>query len=256
MRARIPILAAICALALVSLAQAETIQKGSVRISLDGKITPKRLPREGSAPVRVSLVTEIAAATKGKAPPQLTELALAINRYGHLEGKGLPICEVADIQPATTQKAKEACGGSLVGRGSFQASLLLPEQSPFPARGELYAFYGTYKGKPAILAHVYGTDPVPTSFTLPFVISKAKGIFGTLLTAKLPRDANNSVTGLELELGRSFRAGGKARSFASASCPAPKGFPGATFSFARASYEFAGGRRVSSTLRRSCGARG
>jgi len=243
-------------LAFASLAQAEVIQKGGVRISLEGQITPKKLPREGSAPVRVSLRTEIAPALKGKAPPQLTELAIAINRYGQLDGKGLPLCEVADIQPATTQKAKEACGGSLVGKGSFQASLLLPEQSPFPSQGELNAFYGTYKGKPAILAHVYGTEPVPTSFTLPFTISKAKGIFGTILSAALPKDANNSVTGLELELGRSFKAGGKARSFASASCPAPKGFPGASFSFAKASYEFAGGRRVSSTLRRSCGVGG
>jgi hypothetical protein len=246
---------ALCALALTSLAQAETIQKGSLRVSLTGQITPKTLPRSGSAPVRVSLATAIAA-TNGKAPPQLTELELAINRYGQIDGKGLPICEVAEIQPASTQKAIEACRGSLVGRGSFEASLLLPEQSPFPSRGELHAFYGTYKGKPAILAHVYGTDPVPTSFTLPFTIQRRKGTFGTLLSASLPKDANNSVTGLELELGRSFRAGGKARSFASASCPAPKGFPGASFSFARASYEFAGGRRVSSTLTRSCRARG
>jgi hypothetical protein len=120
----------------------------------------------------------------------------------------------------------------------------------------MFAFNGTYKGKPAILAHVYGTDPVPTSFTLPFVISHSKGTFATVLTASLPADASNSVTGIELELQRRFKANGRARSYASASCPALKGFPSATFSFARASYRFVGGKRASSTLTRVCKALG
>ena len=51
----------------------------------------------------------------------------------------------------------------------------------------MFAFNGTYKGKPAILAHVYGNQPVPTSFTLPFLITKAKGTFATVLTATFPR---------------------------------------------------------------------
>lgn len=235
-----------------SLAQAEVVQKGAIRVSLQGQITPKQLPRDKAAPVKVSLATEITA-TKGKAPPQLLELSLAINRYGHLEPNGLPKCEVTEIQPATSQRAKEACASSLVGKGFFKASLLLPEQSPFPSEGELLAFNGTYQGKPAILAHVYGTDPVPTSFTLPFLITKSKGTFATTLTAKLPKDANNSVTGLSLELKRSFKANGKQKSYVTASCPAPKGFGSASFSFAKASYRFAGGGGLSSTLTRVCG---
>ena len=31
------------------------------------------------------------------------------------------------------------------------------------AEGKLYAFNGRWHGRPAILAHVYGTKPVPTS---------------------------------------------------------------------------------------------
>jgi hypothetical protein len=120
----------------------------------------------------------------------------------------------------------------------------------------MFAFNGTYKGKPAILAHVYGDEPVPTSFTLPFLITKAKGIFATVLTASFPAADNNLVTAIDLSLQRSFMFKGKQRSYASAGCPAPKGFPGATFPFAKASYVFAGGRQLSSTLTRSCRARG
>jgi hypothetical protein len=120
----------------------------------------------------------------------------------------------------------------------------------------MLAFNGTYKGKPAILGHVYGTQPVPTSFTLPFVIGQAKGTFATTLTATLPKSDENVVTGIDLNLQRSFTYRGKKHSYASAGCPAPKGFPGATFPFAKASYEFVGGKKLSSTLTRNCGARG
>lgn len=255
MRASLLALIGICALGAVSLASAEITQKGNLRVAFDGQIAPKTLPRSGSAPVKVTVATEIAAAN-GKTPPPLQRIEIAINRHGRLEPKGLPLCEVEEIQPSTTRKALEACRPSLVGRGHFSARVLLPEQTPFPSEGEMFAFNGTYKGKPAILAHVYGTDPAPTSFTLPFVISRQKGTFGTVLSATLPDAASNSVTAIELTLQRSFTYKGKARSYASASCPAPAGFPGAVFPFARASYRFVGGRGLSSVLTRSCRARG
>ena len=108
------------------------------------------------------------------------------------------------------------------------------------------------------MAHVYGTNPVPTSFTLPFELKPSKGTFGTILTAFLPEVTGNSsyITGLSLNLGRSFSVHGKKRSYLSAGCPAPKGFPGATFPFAKASFAFAGKQTLTSVLTRSCGARG
>ena len=248
-------LSALLLVGAVSLASAEVIQKGNLRVTFDGKITPKKLPREGMAPVKVAVGTKISAAN-GKTPLQLTKIAIAINRHGQLDYTGLPVCEVSDIQPATTEKALEACRGSLVGEGSFSATVALSRQGTFPSAGKMFAFNGTYKGKPAILAHVYGTNPVPTSFTLPFVITKSKGTFATTLTATLPKSDENVVTGIDLNLQRSFTYKGKKHSYASAGCPAPKGFPGATFPFAKASYAFAGGKKLTSTLTRSCGVRG
>jgi hypothetical protein len=248
-------LAASALLALASLASAETIQKGAVRIAFDGKITPQKLPREGTAPVKVAVSTEITA-TAGKPLAQLRKIEIAINRHGKLDSTGLAVCEIDDIQPATTEKALEACGDSLVGEGHFAAEVALSRQAAFPSAGKMFAFNGTYKGRPAILAHVYGDQPVPTSFTLPFLITKTKGTFATVLTASFPAADNNLVTAIDLNLQRSFVFKGQRRSYASAGCPAPKGFPGATFPFAKASYVFAGGRKLSSTLTRSCRARG
>jgi hypothetical protein len=241
--------------AIVAGAAAETIQQHGIRVGFDGKITPRKLPREGTAPVAVAVDTQISG-SPGKPQPQLTKIVIAINRHGYLDPTGLPICEVSDIQPATNAKALEGCRGALVGEGHFSATVALNRQAAFPSDGKLLAFNGTYRGKPAILAHVYGDDPVPTSFTVPFVIGKTKGTFGTTLTAAFPADEGNSVTAIELTLHRTFTYRGKRHSYASAGCPAPKGLSVAPFPFARASYSFTGGKKLSSTLTRSCRARG
>jgi DNA-binding beta-propeller fold protein YncE len=229
----------------------EVFQQAGVRVKVDGELAPTALPRRGAAGVHVSLVTEIAAADGGT-PPQLREIAVAINRNGHFEPRGLPVCRLAQIQPSSNNGALAACRGSLVGQGSFSADVKLPQQSPFPSAGKVLAFNGLMHGHPVILAHVFGTEPVPTSFTLPFAIGSTKGTYGTVLRATVPKATGGFITGLRLNLGRSFSAGGARRSYISADCPAPAGFPGAVFPLARTSFAFAGGPKLTSVVIRSC----
>jgi hypothetical protein len=244
-------------LTLVSLSQAEIKQQGNLRVSFSGQLSPHALPRTGEAPVHASVGTKITT-TNGAEPLQLRQIQIAINRNGHFDPTGLPVCPLEEIQPSTTQNALAACRSSLIGEGLFEAKVLLSQQSPFPSQGKVYAFNSTLGGHPAILAHVYGTKPVPTSFTLPFILHKSKGTFGTTLVASLPEVTGNSayVTGISLKLFRRFTYKGKPHSYISAGCPAPKGSSLASFSFARASLSFKGGRRMSETLVRSCGVGG
>lgn len=238
-------------------AQAETVQHGNIRIKFQGGLTPKRLPRSGVSPVKVSVGVKISGVGDAT-PPVLRQIALRINKEGAFDRAGLPACTFEEIQPTTDSDALAACGSSLVGEGRFSAQVGFGGQAPFPADGKILAFNGTYLGHPAIFAHVFGTSPVPTSYTLPFLMTPLKGTYGTLLSASLPNTAGTSgyITGLSLELGRSFTARGSRRSFISAGCPAPKGFPGATFPFVHAAFTFAGGEKVSSTVTRNCQAIG
>jgi hypothetical protein len=248
------LLALLALLCLGALAQAETVRKGDLQVRFDGKLAPQTLPRSGQAPITVSVSAKVSS-TGAEPPPPMRTMSIAINRYGHLDSTGLPVCQLEQIQPATTDDALAACRGSLIGQGRFAASV--SGHAPFPSDGKIYAFSGELEGKPAILAHVYGTAPAPASYTLAFVISKAKGTFGTTLKAALPPVVPGSgyITAIELTLGKNFNSGGKRRSYFSASCPAPKGFPGATFAFAKAAVGFQGGSTVSSTLTRSCKAK-
>jgi hypothetical protein len=247
----VPVILVLVSLATVSLAWADVVQKGNVRVSFKASLTPKALPRKGAAPVRVAVGAKITALNE--AAPQLKKISIAINRAGHFSPAALPVCTVRDIQPSTTANALQACGPSLVGTGSFAAKVLIPQQSSFPAGGKLYAFNGIYEGHPAILAHVYGTEPVPTSFTLPFVMSSHKGELGTVLTASLAGAVGKAgyITNLALDLG----SGQGSTGYLTAACPAPEGFGNATFAFAKATFEF-GHAKIDSTLVRNCEVRG
>ena len=93
------------------------------------------------------------------------------------------------------------------------------------------------------------------TFVLPLTIShNGKGQFGTVLAAKIPTLAGGlgSVTEIDLTIGRNYTYRGQPRSFISASCPAPAGFPGAIFSLARGSFYFADGKKLDTTLARDC----
>jgi len=251
------VLAALLCLPATSLASAEVTQQGTLRVSFEGRIAPHQLPRQGKAPVAVTLSGDIKT-TDGQDPPQLREISLAINRNGRLDYKGLPRCNFHQIQPASTVEARESCKRSLVGSGIFKANVALPEQSPFPSNGTILAFNGNLHGKPVIYAHIYGTEPLPTSFVLPFKIKRGSGAYATTLVARLPQVAAEwgFVSGVSLTLSRNFTYRGARHSYLSAGCPAPKGFPGATFAFAEASFGFEDGKTLSSTLTRSCGVKG
>jgi DNA-binding beta-propeller fold protein YncE len=240
-----------------SASASEIVQRRGVRVRFDGELTPRALPRHGMAPVGIAVDAEIGA-TGATAPPQLRKIAIAINRNGRFDTKGLPVCRLHDIQPSTTANALAACRHSLVGEGHFSANVKLPEQSPFPSVGKVLAFNGRLHGKPAILAHIYGTQPAPTSTVLPFLINDSRGTYGTVLEASLPRATGDwgYVTGLKMNLRRHFAYRGKGRSYLSAGCPAPAGFPSVAFPLARTSFDFAGGLTLVSILNRSCRAKG
>jgi hypothetical protein len=252
------LMAALMAVAVAaSIAGAEVSQKGVIRVTFEGEIKPHALPRNTEAPVTVSVSTHISTTEQLVEPPELLRISLAINRNGHIDYKGLPQCHVADIQPSNNAEALNSCRDSLVGTGFFSANVLLPEQSPFPSRGKIYAFNGYVLGHPVIFAHIYGTEPLPTSFVLPFVVRHSNGKYATTLVAYLPKVKANwgFITGISLKLNRTFRYKGEQHHYLSASCPTPKGVKVAGFAFAKAEFVFVG-NTVTSTLNRSCKATG
>jgi hypothetical protein len=248
---------AIAAVAVAAPAAAELTARGDLFVRFGGGIAPDALPRHARAPISVSIVGTVRTLS-GERPPALRRIAVAINQGGEIDSRGLPVCRRGLIEPSSSAEALERCGSALVGRGSYDADVAFPEQSAFPSHGRILAFNAELNGKRAILAHVYGAEPVPITRIVVFRVEERRGTFGTVLRGDLPATLNRwgYLRQISLELHREYTYRGQRRSYLSAACSAPAGFPGATFPFARASMGFADGRTLSSTLTRSCTVRG
>jgi hypothetical protein len=233
------------------------VQQGNLRVAFDARLTPHALPRERPAPATVRLAGAVRT-TDGSAPPPLRVISIAMNRAGVVSTGGLPSCRASALQQTSTEAALKLCRPALVGRGHFSANVNFPGTPIFPASGQVLVFNSTAGGKMGLLLHLYGSSPVKAAFVLPFRISRrSEGEFGTVFSTHLPELASDLgyVTDISLEIGRTYQYGGERRSFISASCAAPAGFSGASYELAKATFAFAGHKRLTSHLFGDCAVR-
>jgi hypothetical protein len=238
-------------------------QEGNLRVAVSGKLSPRRLPRKGVAPISVAVGGQVST-TDGAPPPELKTIAVEINRNGHFDTTGLPLCPLAKIQPASSARALANCRSALVGEGAFTALAGFGEAESgavetYETQGRLLLFNGKQGKKPVLFGQIYSARPFATSFVIPFTVKDiSKGSFGTILSATLPAALRSwgNLTGIEMKLSRRYAYEGKSHSYLSAGCPAPKGFGVASFPLVRSTFAFEGGVSVSSTLTDQCKVRG
>jgi hypothetical protein len=249
-------LALLVALGVAGVARGDSVivKEGNVLVSFDGGIAPHTLPRNGVAPVAVTIDSSFKSSENADPPPQLRTIAIEINRKGKIFDRGLPTCRVRRIQPATIKAARQICGDAIVGSGHIQVRVHLANQAPFTFNGPMLVFHAKRSGGDRrLLAQVYGIKP-PSAFVLNFKIAKKQGEYGTVIKTSLPESARKwaYVTHFDMKLQRTYTYGGQRHSYISAGCAAPDGFPGAVYKFARASFGFAGGKVATATLIRDC----
>jgi hypothetical protein len=251
------LLVALLALGLVAIpAGAERAQSGNLIVSLDGGVTPVKLPRDREAPVSVRLVGGVTTADDSPLP-RVREIKFALAYRGGLFTKGLAVCPRAQLRGADSTQSMERCGAALVGRGALQARIFLPSQEPFNVRASLLAFNGrTKEGKTAIWVHAYVPNP-PVAFVLPFHIRHQPGPFSTVLETVVPRDVGPwpRFAHFQITVGRQFTYKGERHSYLSASCPLPADFTAGFLSFAKATFSFDDAPDLTTESVRSCRAR-
>jgi hypothetical protein len=256
-RAGLLAIALLVTLGVAGVAQAEVEKQGDVIVNFDGGISPHALPREGTAPVAVTIDSSFKSAEGADPPPQLRTIAIGINRAGKIFDRGLPTCRVRKIQPSTISAARRICGPAIVGSGHVQVRVRLADQPPFTFKGPMLVFHAKrHNGHRRLLAQVYGRRP-PSAFVLNFKIVEKKGTYGTVIQTFLPTIARRwaYVSHFDMHLRRIYTYHGEKHSFISAGCAAPEGFPGAVYPFARGNFGFAGGTHVVTSLVRDCSVR-
>ena len=255
-------LAAIVLLALAALAvaqsrraSAEQTQRGNLISALNGELRPLTLPRDHSAPVAVHLEGRLRTAD-GSLLPRVTRLELGLPGQGVLSTKGLPVCPARRLRDTRTREALSACRRALVGSGRLDALVALPNQAPIDVRAPLLAFNARSGRHRAVLLHAGAANP-PSSSVLRLLVKPGSGRFGTALVGEVSPALGPwpHLERFEITLFRRFGYRGNRRSYISASCPLPAALTAGFFSFARASYDLAGGGHIGTAITRSCRAR-
>jgi hypothetical protein len=245
-------------LACAAIAGAATVQSEGLRITVLSQILPYKLPRATPAPIAVFVAGHLENA-KGGVPPQLQKLTVQVNRHGLLQSQGLAVCQIPEVQPASTQRALSNCGDAVIGSGRFWASIVLPDQGAYRTQGRLLIFNGREGKRPVILAHIYTSHPFNSSFVIPFSIRRiSKGPYGTELSASLPQALGSwgYLDRIKLTLKRKYTYKGRQLSYFNAACPAPKGAKRASFPLAYAEFSFAGREPLGATVNKTCGVKG
>jgi hypothetical protein len=248
--------AVVAALACASLAHAAVVQEGNLRITLTSQIQPYKLPRNTPSPIAVFVAGHLQA-PHGGIPSQLQKMTVKVNRHGLLQSKGLPVCQISQLQPASTERALANCGDAVIGSGQFWAHIVLPDQGAYGSRGRLLIFNGRKNGHPVLLTHIFTSNPFFSSFVITFAIKKIKGTYGTQLSASLPEALGSwgYVDRIKLTLKRKYTYKGKELSYFNSACPAPKGVRRIAFPLAEASFDFAEGLSLTTKVEKACEAK-
>ncbi len=230
------------------LAGGELAQVGEAVIGVSGETVPGRLPRSHMVPatLRLGFTSE---ASSMPTTPELTAIRLEVSRNVAFQTAGLPSCPISELYSESSD-AGQICAGSLVGSGIVISEVTLPGQAPVTIEGHLLAFYDFGEGQARILARVTSNGALPLTYVIPFTISEARGVFGTILSVEemrfidgicAPRHSNcfsqtymykgiyGHISKFELTLNRQFVHAGKRTSVVSADCPASGSSSSAVF---------------------------
>lgn len=185
----------------------------------DGGFTPQLLPRHRFAPIEFQGYVELGAKGGGK-PTALKQALIEFDRDGRLDVVGLPTCSPEAIAEASTAEARRICRGAIVGTGEIEAAVSLPS-GEVSVRSALTIFNGPpLEGDPTAVLHARTTVPATQTYAIVVPIERRPGAFRYRVRLEMPPLAGGlgALTRLQVQIGRRYRSGGKARSYVSARC--------------------------------------
>jgi hypothetical protein len=217
------VLAGACVVLLLSLAGpagAARVTVGELVLRADGGFEPRQLPRRSYAPIRFQGHAEIEM-RNGSVPPAVERIRLDYDNDGLLTTAGLPVCQPGQLASATTEEARNRCGGAQVGSGHVEAAAALPFVGRIDTRAPLSFFNGPKQGgHRTVLAHAQTTVLAPETYVVVVPVERRRGAYSYRSTLDLPPILGGlgALTHIDAKIGRRYRAGGEERSFVSARC--------------------------------------
>ena len=212
--------ALICCVLFAGAANAALVRVGNLVLTADGGFKPSSLPRSTYAPISFDGEANLKA-VDGSVPPPLQQLVLDFDRNGRLSTAGLPVCQPAALEEATTAEARNRCPGAIVGTGHASVAIGDEGQRPLIVSSPLTFFNGPrLAGKSTVIMHARIAVPAVQNFVITIPIEKRGGPYRYRATIDVPPIAGGrgSLTHLDASIGKRYRSGGRERSYVSARC--------------------------------------
>lgn len=217
----VSVLLAASVVLLAGISGAAMVRVGTLVLHADGSFEPRLLPKRAYAPIRFEGYGEVTT-TNGSLPPAVEHVELEFDRDGHLTTAGLPICPPSKLEEATPKQARSRCSGSIVGTGHLAAAVSLAGLARINMTSPLTIFNGPRQdGNPTAVLHAQAPFPVSETYVIVAPIERRRnGIYGYGTEFDIPPIAGGlgSLTRIDSEIGRFYRAGGVKRSYVSARC--------------------------------------
>ena len=253
-RLAIPIMLATVALT-AAVASGELTQNGNLPLAFNGRITPKKLPRDEAGPGHGpgQRVGQHRRTRTGR--PSCARSRSPSTATGSLDPRP------ADLRRRASSSRRPREGARELPRGAGRPRRVprdrrTQRRDPVPVVGDRRSPSTRAKAaSPALLLHIYADRPGGGDLRprLPHPQAR-RGRIRDGLHRPHPEDRGRLgyVTSIDLVFGRRYTYHGEQRSFLSARCAAPEGYPGAVFTLAKGSFAFANGQRISTSLARNC----
>jgi hypothetical protein len=188
--------------------------------TIDGKITPSKLPKKGAGKP-IKLFVDVSSTNSGNAnqvPNPTTNAKVDFDKDVSYQQKGYPTCDSSGFTAATTTaQAKQDCGDAVIGSGS--AAIQVPTATgapPLQVAADVTVFNGKGKG---ILLFTYNTLSGGTVLDGHIKKSTASG-YGVMLDVDVPPLAGGTAVIQEFNatVKKTYHSKGKKRSILSSTC--------------------------------------
>jgi hypothetical protein len=216
------VLCILIALVLTGFAGAEvpvTVSTENLELTFDAGFSPKALSKTVPTPIALELFGQIKT-IDGTHPPALREFILDADKNGAVDVRGIPACHLAAGIGIPTM---EYCRSTIVGGGTMNVEVALPESEPILLKSALTIFNGgVKKGVTMLLFYIFLKKPVSAAVVTVVKIKKIhEGRFGTEATFSFPIIAggSGSVTSFSATLNKRFSYKGKRVSLLTLKCP-------------------------------------
>jgi hypothetical protein len=198
------------------------IRLGNLILTVNGGITPSKLPKQRMAPIGFHASGDLATAD-GSHPPAWKTSSFDVDRDVAVDVSGIPVCHRGQLLARNSADAKRACPGSILGQGKGSVEVAFSEQLPFEASGPVILFNGGERGGvTTFYLHAYVAIPAPTAIVVTAKVTRErKGHYGLHIqtTSPLIAGGSGSITHFELGANRVVTYKGERRSFLFARCP-------------------------------------